>query len=251
MVTPRMPFPMASMRSNIASMRNCSGSTPPSSMINEEGGVDPEQFRMEAMFDRMDAIGKSVLGLTIQCAQCHSHKYDPLTQEEYYRMFAYLNNAYEANVAVYTPADQIKRADVFRRTREAEERLQHEHPDWPQRMEAWEKSVRGGQPEWTVLHADGDISSGQRLEQMPDGSILAQSYAPTKHTGVFTAKVANKPISAIRLELLNDPNLPRGGPGRSIYGLCALTEFKVEAAPSDYPDAKKRVKIASAHADVN
>src|SRR5262249_10924706 len=46
------------------------------SMINEEGGVDPEQFRMEAMFDRMDAIGKGVLGLTIQCAQCHSHKYD-------------------------------------------------------------------------------------------------------------------------------------------------------------------------------
>jgi len=55
------------------------------SMINEEGGVDPEQFRMEAMFDRMDAIGKAMLGVTIQCAQCHNHKFDPLTQEEYYR----------------------------------------------------------------------------------------------------------------------------------------------------------------------
>ncbi len=73
------------------------------SMINEEGGVDPEQFRMEAMFDRMDCIGKGILGLTIQCAQCHSHKYDPLTQDEYYGMFAFLNNADEANVAVYTP----------------------------------------------------------------------------------------------------------------------------------------------------
>ena len=49
------------------------------SMINEEGGVDPEQFRMEAMFDRMDAIGKGVLGLTIQCAQCHDHKFDPIS----------------------------------------------------------------------------------------------------------------------------------------------------------------------------
>ena len=71
-------------------------SSPPgflrNSMINEEGGIDPEQFRMEAMFDRMDAIGKGVLGLTIQCAQCHNHKYDPLTQEEYYRLFAFLNN---------------------------------------------------------------------------------------------------------------------------------------------------------------
>src|SRR5438132_1282784 len=66
------------------------------SMINEEGGVDPEQFRMEAMFDRMEAIGKGVLGLTIQCAQCHSHKYDPITHDEYYRMFAYLNEAHEA-----------------------------------------------------------------------------------------------------------------------------------------------------------
>ena len=59
-------------------------------MVNEEGGADPEQFRMEAMFDRMDAIGKSILGLTIQCAQCHSHKYDPLTHEEYYGLFAFL-----------------------------------------------------------------------------------------------------------------------------------------------------------------
>ncbi len=73
------------------------------SMINEEGGIDPEQFRMEAMFDRMDAIGKSVLGLTIQCAQCHSHKYDPITQEEYYRLFAFLNNDHEAQPVVYTP----------------------------------------------------------------------------------------------------------------------------------------------------
>ncbi|MCY4187943.1 MAG: DUF1549 domain-containing protein [Bryobacterales bacterium] len=56
------------------------------SMINEEGGANPEQFRMEAMFDRMDAIGKAVLGLTVQCAQCHDHKFDPISQRDYYRM---------------------------------------------------------------------------------------------------------------------------------------------------------------------
>ena len=93
-------------------------------MINEEGGVDPEQFRMEAMFDRMDCIGKGILGLTIQCAQCHSHKYDPLTQEEYYRMFAFLNNSHEANVAVYTPEEQMKRAEILREIREIEDDAQ-------------------------------------------------------------------------------------------------------------------------------
>jgi hypothetical protein len=221
------------------------------SMLNEEGGVDPEQFRMEAMFDRMDAIGKSVLGLTIQCAQCHSHKYDPLTQEEYYRLFAFLNNSDEGNVAVYTPADEMKRAEVFRGIRAVEARLQHEHPDWPERQAAWEAAVRDDQPAWRIVRPAPDASGGQKHLLRADGSILAQGYAPTKHGTEFTVRVDDGPVTAVRLELLTDPNLPRGGPGRSIAGLCALTEFRVQAAPADQPDAKQAIKIASATADVN
>ena len=86
-------------------------------MINEEGGIDPEQYRMEAMFDRMEAIGKGILGVTIQCAQCHNHKFDPIKQVDYYRMLAFLNSTNEANVAVYTPDQQMKRADIFRQIR--------------------------------------------------------------------------------------------------------------------------------------
>ena len=93
------------------------------SMINEEGGVDPEQFRMDAMIDRMDAVGKGILGLTIQCAQCHDHKFDPLTQKEYYRLFAFLNNDYEANIAVYTPEERQKRDGVLHQIREVEDDL--------------------------------------------------------------------------------------------------------------------------------
>ena len=93
------------------------------SMINEEGGIDPEQFRMEAMFDRMDAIGKGILGLTIQCAQCHNHKYDPLTQEEYYRMFAFLNNDHEANDrGLHARRADAARRHLPRRSREIEAR---------------------------------------------------------------------------------------------------------------------------------
>src|SRR5262249_2028084 len=121
------------------------------SMINEEGGIDPEQFRMEAMFDRMDAIGKSVLGLTIQCAQCHSHKYDPITQEEYYRLFAFLNNDHEARPVVYTAEELRKVAEISRRIREIEAGLRHTTPAWRGRMAKWETSVQEDQPRWVVL----------------------------------------------------------------------------------------------------
>ena len=144
-------------------------------MINEEGGIDPEQFRMEAMYDRMDAIGKSILGVTIQCAQCHNHKYDPLTQEEYYRLFAFLNDSHEANIAVYTPEEQMKRAEIFRRTRELEADLQHRFPDWQKRMAAWEDEISRNEPKWTVVNpVIEDISNGgQKFLAMKDGSMLA------------------------------------------------------------------------------
>ncbi|MEW5980570.1 MAG: DUF1549 domain-containing protein, partial [Acidobacteriota bacterium] len=224
------------------------------SMINEEGGVDPEQFRMEAMFDRMDAIGKSVLGVTIQCAQCHNHKYDPLTQEEYYRLFAFLNNSHEANIAVYTPEEQMKRAELFRKIGEIEADLQHRHPDWRERMAAWENEVsRTTRPEWVVVKPviDDTTAGGQKYQLMPDGSFLAQGYAPTKQRPKFTVTTDVQNIRAFRLELLNDPNLPLGGPGRSIKGTAALTEFEVEAAPADAPEKAVAVKIVDATADIN
>src|SRR6202011_3597734 len=93
------------------------------SMLNEEGGIDPEQFRMESLFDRMEAVGKGVLGVTIQCAQCHTHKLDPIKHEDYYRMLAFLNDSDEANAAVYTPQDQMTIARIFRRTADLENGL--------------------------------------------------------------------------------------------------------------------------------
>ncbi len=125
------------------------------SMINEEGGVDPEQFRMAAMFDRMDCVGKGILGLTIQCAQCHSHKYDPLTQDEYYGMFAFLNNADEANVAVYTHEEQAKKEKISREIREVEDLIRRHNPDWAARMAAWEERAAVDQSAWVVVRPAG------------------------------------------------------------------------------------------------
>ena len=220
------------------------------SMINEEGGVDPEQFRMDAIIDRMDAIGKGILGLTIQCAQCHDHKFDPLTQREYYRLFAFLNNDDEANIAVYTADEQQQRADVLRQIAAIDDDLRSRTPDWKQRMAAWEQKAQAGQPEWIVLRPEVDLIStgGQKYLPRPDGSFLAQGYAPTKHSVRLTTKTDVKNIAAFRLELLKDPNLPRGGPGRSIQGTAALTEFAVEAAVAGKTE---RLKFKKATADFN
>ena len=222
------------------------------SMVNEEGGVDPEQFRMEAMFDRMDAIGKAILGLTIQCGQCHSHKYDPLTQEEYYRMFAFLNNDHEANIAVYTPEQQMQRVELIRQIRQIEAELKHQHPDWEERLTKWEDSAGDEQPNWVVVmpFSEDLTTGGQKYLPQSDGSLLAQSYAPTKHVANFRVQTDLEKIAAFRLELLNDPNLPMRGPGRSIQGTSALTEFEVTVAPAAGGKATK-VKIAKASADVN
>jgi hypothetical protein len=221
------------------------------SMINEEGGVDPEQFRMEAMFDRMDAIGKSILGLTIQCAQCHDHKFDPVTQEEYYRIFAFLNDSHEGSVTVYTPEDDRKRASIHREIAEIEARLRQELPDREARLAKWEAERRAHADSWTVIRPEVDELStgGQKYLPLEDGSFLAQSYAPTQHTAIFTVKLGDEPITGVRLELFRDANLPHGGPGRSILGTAALTEIEIEVASANEPSSWKRAEIARASAD--
>ena len=224
------------------------------SMINEEGGVDPEQFRMEAMFDRMDTIGKSILGLTIGCTQCHNHKYDPISQVEYYQMFAFLNNDNEPWRVVYTSSEQMQRAQVLQSIQDLENKLKHEHADWPQRLEQWASQVKGNQPAWTTLKFEDDPSGGEKAIRQKDGSILAQGYAPTKSHVKFVVNLkadernevaSPRIISAFRLELLNDPNLPAYGPGRSIKGMAALTEFTAEIKIGDKLTPLKFIKATA------
>lgn len=217
------------------------------SMINEEGGVDPEQFRMEAMFDHMDVIGKSILGLSINCCQCHNHKYDPISQEEYYRMFAYLNNDNEPWRVVYSSSEQMQRSQLLTRIVELENKLKHDHADWKQRMEAWTKQIKAAQPQWRTLRFEDDPSGGEKALRQSDGSILAQGYAPTKSEVKFIVKLDEpQTIHAFRLELMNDPNLPAYGPGRSQKGTAALTEFN---ATMKIDGKETKLKFVRATAD--
>lgn len=228
------------------------------SMINEEGGIDPEQFRMEAQFNRMDIIGRAVLGLTVQCAQCHTHKYDPLTQTEYYRMMSFLNNEDEACITVLSADERKERENILKQAREVEEKIKKDVPDWRERMAAWETEVRAlPQPKWesVALEFDDTTAGGQKCISQGDNSYLAQGYAPTQFQPKMWGKTALTKITAVRLELLPDANLPRGGPGRSIYGTAALSEFEMRIAPDGTPiadwDKWTNVEVASAIADVN
>jgi len=71
--------------------------------INQEGGIDPEQFRIESALDRVNTVGSAVLGLTVSCAQCHDHKFDALSQREYFELFAFFNNTVDDGHGQSTP----------------------------------------------------------------------------------------------------------------------------------------------------
>ena len=71
-------------------------------LVNEEGGIDPLEFRFHAMTDRVGTTGRVWLGLTVQCAQCHNHKFDPIPQQDFYRIYACLNNADEPDLDLPT-----------------------------------------------------------------------------------------------------------------------------------------------------
>lgn len=228
------------------------------SMINEEGGIDPEQFRMEAQFNRVDIVGRAVLGLTTQCAQCHTHKYDPISHTEYYQMLAFLNNTDEACISVYSPEEQNQRDAILDLIAGIEVTIKQDRPDWRERVADWESTARAvPNPNWEtlVLEFDDTSAGGQKCVPLGDDSYLAQGYAPTRFQPKMTATTTLTTITAVRLELLPEPNLPRGGPGRSIYGACALSEFELRVAPADTPIAEydkwTAVPVASAIADVS
>jgi hypothetical protein len=107
-------------------------------LTNSEGGTDDEEFRNAAIVDRVNTTLAVWMGTTMACAQCHSHKYDPITQEEYFKVFAILNNTEDADLrdesplhSVYTPDQQITR------TRLGDEIAQLQPP------KCWRRVTRG------------------------------------------------------------------------------------------------------------
>jgi hypothetical protein len=141
----------------------------------------------------------------------------------------------------------MRRAQVLQQIKDAEARLREHNADWQARLRQWLATQKGSQPKWQTLAFEDDPSGGEKALRQADGSILAQGYAPTKGEVTFTVKLPQPvTIAAFRLELLNDPNLPAYGPGRSPLGTAALTEF---IAKANVDGKSTSLKFASATAD--
>ena len=166
-------------------------------------------------------------------------------------MFAFLNNDHEGSMVAYTPAEQMLAANLRREIDDLEEGLRHRVPDWERRMAAWEDEAvaSAGRTRWQVVEHVNVGDNGERFYYYPDGSVRAASYAPTQWTARFEGTNRLTRIGAFRFEHLTDPNLPCNGPGRSIRGMAALSEFKVTARDLANPTNAIEVKFVRATAD--
>ncbi|MBX9789133.1 MAG: PSD1 and planctomycete cytochrome C domain-containing protein [Pirellulales bacterium] len=212
-------------------------------MLNEEGGVDPLEFRFHAMVDRVATTATVWLGLTIGCAQCHTHKFDPVTHHDYYRLMALLNNADEPEFAV-PDADITARRDKIEAEITAIER------DMANRFPL------EGEYRWhDASLVSCAIESGAKHEQLADGSFRISGPVPDRDTYALVIDGPAADISALQLEVLADPQLPSKGPGRTPHGNFVLTEFAATVAPAaktdqpDHPEQSRSVTFAGATAD--
>ena len=229
-------------------------------MINEEGGIDPLEFRYLAMVDRVSTTGVTWLGLTTGCAQCHNHKYDPLTQADYYGLFACLDNADEPEWVI-PDAEQTKAvAEATARLETAWNELPGKWPLVPaaegqpapvpleERFAGWEREEAGKAIDWQVVTPQSWQTSMPHLSIRDDGSILASGDVTKSDRYEIVLPAADHPVQAIRLEVLPDPSLPAYGPGLAWYegpkGDFFLSELEIEAGGA-------RVAVAAASDSFN
>ena len=187
-------------------------------MVNEEGGIDPLEFRYHAMTDRVATTGATWLGLTLQCCQCHTHKYDPILHTEYFSIMAFLNNADEPELEL---PDAGHEGQASERAARAEKLLAELPQQWP---------IDDGPVAWTTPLAAVTTEPSEAVRPLDDRSLLFP--APGPETRVATVRFADLKgrFTRLRIEALADDSLPGKGPGRSPNGNFVLSELEVLVA---------------------
>ncbi len=212
--------------------------------INDEGGGDAEEYRVKAVKDRVATVGTAWLGLTLNCAECHTHKYDPISLDEYYQFYAFFNNTTDGGNYSTAPTVEVPKPDLSDSFRYASNRLERTtleldaaEQELPGEQLQWEKRI-ANQPEvWRVLNLTNAFSNGgSSYTNLPDGSLLGYGVNPIYDTITVDADTDLTGIAAVLLEVLPDPSLPKAGPGRwGASGNFILDEFSLTAVPKSGP----------------
>ena len=203
-------------------------------MLNEEGGADPNEYRYYAMVDRVGATGATWMGLTMNCAQCHTHKYDPILHTDYFSFMALLNNADEPTYHI-PPADLAQRqADHAKKIRAAEDSLEGKFPGGAaaveKRLGEWLNTESQRASKWETLRPSKMKTTMPTLDVQPDGFILGGGDITKSDVYDLNFDRAIKGAVAIRIEVAPHPLLPNDGPGLTNYegplGGFFLSEFQ-------------------------
>jgi hypothetical protein len=237
-------FPAASNEQKIASGYNRM------LMTTEEGGAQPKEYTAKYAADRVRNASTVWLGLTMGCAECHTHKYDPVTIKEFYSFAAFWADVSEVPVGrqpqtkIPTAEHALAMGRVDQDLAEARKKLEATTPTLDAARKKWEESIvaelQKAKPAWRVVTpTKAESLGGQTLTTQPDGSVLASGKSPPKDTLTFTLDAGDAPVTGLRLSALLDPSL--GGTLTRGNGNFVLTKITVTA--------EKPVKIARAVAD--
>ena len=230
-------------------------------MINFEGGAIPEEYHAAYIVDRVNTTATVWLGLTVACTQCHDHKYDPMTQREFYRLYAFFHNVPEngldgntGNAApllkVPGPDEEAALSRLSSEVKALKEKLSAPWPELDEAQTRWEAAA-GAREEvrWTALEIVSMRSEGgAALESRDDGSVIVSGENPPSDAYIIEARSGLEEITAIRVEALPDDGLPAKGPGRSSNGNIVLTEVALAITRDESP-APSAVKLGAASAD--
>ncbi len=229
-------------------------------MLNEEGGIDPQEYRFYAVVDRVGTTGTVWLGLTLRCAQCHTHKFDPIPQREYYRVFAFLNNADEPEMSIPRPEVTAKRKEIEAKVAKLVAGLPGRFSPWvnPDKAFAeWLAAERAKAVRWRVLRPASAKANLPHLSVEPDDSVFASGDMTKRDVYDLTFRGDFDGVTAVRLEALPDDRLPGGGPGRVFYEgprgdfhLSTITAT-ADGKPAKFVKASQTFGDAAAAIDAN
>jgi hypothetical protein len=230
-------LPDATREQRIASGYNRLG------MMSAEGGVQDKEYLAKYMSERVRNATGTWLGITLGCAECHDHKFDPFSAKDFYRFGAFFADIKERGlysgahadgnwgpfIKVPTPGQEARRDQLDAELKVARDELQKTTPELLAEFAAWE----AGQVMWETLRPESIISlEGVTLKPQPDGSILASGKNPATDSYLLTIGKLPPKVTAFRLEVLPDDSFPRRGPGRAGNGNFVLSEFVVHHRPA-------------------